>query len=77
MPTGRETALRELREQELKRAKKIVEVNRKILEAVREEYGRLVAECNDPKTEAAYGDVLDVAIWNYKQSKDWLRELER
>lgn len=77
MPTGRESVLNEMREQELKRAKKIVEVNIKILKAVREEYRRLMAECNDPKTEAAYGDVLDVAIWNYKQSKDWLRELER
>lgn len=78
MPTGRESVLSELREQELKRAKKIVEVNRKILKAVREEYyGRAEAECNDPKTEAVYDDVLDTAIWNYKQSVDWLRKLEQ
>ena len=82
MPTGRESVLNEMREQELKRAKKIVEVNRKMLMALRDDYRRfseecLLEECNDPKTEAAYDDVLDVAIWNYKQSTDWLRELER
>lgn len=77
MPTGRESVLNELREQELKRAKKIVEVNTKILKAVREEYRRLVAECNDPKAEAVYDDVLDVVQWNYLQSAEWLCKLER
>lgn len=82
MPTGRETALSEMREQELKRAKKIVEVNLKILKAVREDYRRfseecLLEECNDPKTEAAYDDMLDAVQWNYVQSADWLCKLER
>lgn len=77
MPTGRESALREMREQELKRAKKIVEVNKKILKAVREEYRRFSEECNDPKAEAAYYDVLDAVRWNYIQSADWLCKLER
>ncbi len=82
MPTGRESVLSELREQELTRAKKTVEVNFKILKAVREDYRRfseecLLEECNDPKTEAAYDDVLDAAIWNCKQSADWLRKLEQ
>lgn len=77
MPTVRETALRELREQELKRAKKIAEVNIKILKAVREEYRRLLEECNDPKAEAAYDDVLDAVQWNYLQSAEWLCKLER
>ena len=77
MPTGRESVLNEMRDQELKRAKKIVEVNLKILKAVREEYGRLMAECNDPKAEAAYDDVLDALQWNYLQSVDWLCKLER
>ena len=54
MPTGRESVLNELREQELKRAKKIVEVNLKILKAAREEYRLLLEECNDPKMEAIY-----------------------
>lgn len=67
----------EMREQELKRAKKIVAVNIKILKAVREEYVRLVAECKDPKTEAVYDDVLDAVQWNYLQSAEWLCELER
>ena len=49
MPTGRETALSEMREQELKRAKKIVEVNTKILKAFREDYRRFSEECNDQK----------------------------
>lgn len=77
MPTGRESALNEMREQELKRAKKIVEVNCKILKAVREEYARLLEECNDPKTEAAYDDVLEAMRWNYEQSADWFCKLER
>ena len=77
MLTGRETVLSEMREQELKRAKKIVEVNIKILKAVREEYRRLLQECNDPKPEAAYDDVLDAVQWNYVQSADWLCKLER
>ena len=77
MPTGRESVLREMREQELKRAKKIVEVNRKILMALREEYVRLLEECNDPKTEAVYDDVLDAVQWNYLQSAEWLCKLER
>lgn len=77
MPTGRESVLNEMRDQELKRAKKIVEVNLKILKAVREEYGRLMAECNDPKAEAAYDDMLDAVQWNYVQSADWLYKLER
>ena len=77
MTTGRESVLSELREQELKRAKKIVEVNIKILKAVREEYRRLVAECSDPKTEAAYDDMLDAVQWNYVQSAEWLCKLER
>lgn len=77
MPTGRESVLNEMREQELKQAKKIVEVNTKILKAFREEYRRLMAECNDQKTEAAYDDVLDALQWNYLQSVDWLCKLER
>lgn len=82
MPTGRESVLSELREQELKQAKKIVEVNTKILKAFREDYRRfseecLLEECNDPKTEAAYDDVLDALQWNYLQSADWLCKLER
>ena len=77
MPTGRESVLSEMREQELKRAKKIVEVNRKILMALREDYIRLLAECNDPKTEAAYDDVLEAVLWNCEQSVDWLCKLER
>lgn len=77
MPTGRESALSEMREQELKRAKKIVEVNLKILNAVREEYRRLLEECSDPKAEAAYDDVLDAVQWNYFQSAEWLCKLER
>ena len=77
MPTGRESVLSEMREQELKRAKKIVEVNFKMLKAVREEYRRLMEECNDPKAEAAYDDVLDALQWNYLQSADWLCKLER
>ena len=77
MTTGHESALRELREQEIKRAKKIAEVNIKILKAVREEYRRLLEECNDPKAEAAYDDVLDAVQWNYLQSADWLCKLER
>lgn len=77
MPTGHESVLNEMREQELKRAKKIVEVNRKILMALREEYGRLLAECNDPKTEAVYDEMLDAVQWNYLQSADWLCKLER
>lgn len=77
MPTGRETVLSEMREQELKRAKKIVEVNIKILKAVREDYRRFLEECNDPKPEAAYEDVLDAVQWNYVQSADWLCKLER
>ena len=77
MPTGRESVLNEMRDQELKRAKKIVEVNLKILKAVREEYRRLMEECNDPKTEAAYDEVLDALQWNYLQSAVWLCRLER
>jgi hypothetical protein len=77
MPTGRETVLSEMREQEFKKAKKIVEVNIKILKAAREEYRLLLEECNDPKTEAAYDDVLDALQWNYLQSADWLCKLER
>jgi hypothetical protein len=77
MPTGNESVLSEMREQEFKKAKKIVEVNLKILKAVREEYRWLLAECNDPKTEAAYDDVLDALQWNYLQSVDWLCKLER
>lgn len=77
MPTGRESVLNEMREQELKRAKKIVEVNRKILMALREECIRLSEECSDPKTEAAYDDVIDAVQWNYVQSADWLCKLER
>lgn len=77
MTTGRESALNEMREQELKRAKKIVEVNGKILNAVRDEYARLLVECNDPKAEAAYADVLDAVRWNYVQSADWLYKLKR
>ena len=77
MPTGRETALSEMREQELKRAKKIVEVNLKILKAAREEYRLLLEECNDPKMEAIYDDILDAMQWNYLQSADWLCKLER
>ena len=77
MPTGRESVLNELREQELERAKKIVEVNRKILMALRDEYVRLLEECNDPKTEAAYDDVIDAALWNCEQSANWLCKLER
>ena len=77
MPTGHESVLSEMREQELKRAKKIVEVNTKMLKAVREEYRRLMEECNDPKAEAAYDDVLDAVQWNYLQSADWLCKLER
>lgn len=82
MPTGRESVLREMREQELKRAKKIVEVNRKILMALRDDYRRfseecLSAECNDPKTEAAYDDMLDAVLWNCEQSAVWLCKLER
>ena len=77
MPTGRESVLNEMREQELKRAKKIVEVNLKILKAAREEYGLLLEECNDPKMEAIYDDILDAMQWNYLQSADWLCKLER
>ena len=77
MPTGRESVLNELREQELKRAKKIVEVNLKILKAAREEYRLLLEECNDPKMEAIYDDILDAMQWNYLQSADWLCKLER
>jgi predicted HAD superfamily hydrolase len=66
-----------MREQEHKRAKKIVEVNTKILKALREEYIRLMAECSDPKTEEAYDEVLDALQWNYLQSADWLCKLER
>lgn len=77
MPTGRESVLNEMREQELKQAKKIVEVNLKILKAAREEYRLLLEECNDPKAEAAYDDVLDALQWNYLQSVDWLCKLER
>lgn len=36
-----------------------------------------MAECNDPKTEAAYDDMLDAVQWNYVQSADWLCKLER
>ena len=77
MPTGRESVLNEMREQELKRAKKIVEVNLKILKAAREEYRLLLEECNDPKMEAIYDDILDAMQWNYLQSADWLCKLER
>ena len=82
MPTGRESVLNELREQEFKKAKKIVEVNIKILKAVREEYRRLLEElsleeCSDPKTEAVYDDVLEAMRWNYEQSARWLCDLER
>ena len=77
MTTGRETVLSEMREQELKRAKKIVEVNEKILKAAREEHMRLLAECSDQKAEAAYDDVIDAVQWNYLQSADWLCKLER
>lgn len=77
MTTGRESALSEMREQELKRAQKIAEVNGKILNAVRDEYARLLAECNDPKTEAAYDDVLETVRWNYVQSAEWLYKLKR
>ena len=77
MPTGRESVLSELREQELKRAKKIVEVNIKILKAAREEYRLLLEECNDQKMEAIYDDILDAVQWNYLQSADWLCKLER
>ena len=77
MPTGRESVLNEMREQELKRAKKIVEVNCKILKAAREEYRLLLEECNDPKMEAIYDDILDAMQWNYLQSADWLCKLER
>lgn len=77
MPTGRESVLNELREQELKRAKKIVEVNRKMLKEAREVYMRLLAERDDPKTEAAYDDMLVAVQWNYVQSADWLCKLER
>jgi hypothetical protein len=75
--TGRESVLNEMREQEFKRAKKIVEVNVKILKEAREEYMRLLAECRDPKAEAAYEDVLEAARWNYEQSARWFCELER
>ena len=77
MPTGRESVLNEMREQDLKRAKKIVEVNLKILKAAREEYRLLLEECNDPKMEAIYDDILDAMQWNYLQSADWLCKLER
>lgn len=77
MQTGRESALNEMREQELKRAEKILEVNGKILNAVRDEYARLLVECNDPKAEAAYDDVLEAMQWNYLQSADWLYKLKR
>ena len=77
MTTGRESVLNEMREQELKRAKKIVEVNLKILKAAREEYRLLLEECNDPKMEAIYDDILDAMQWNYLQSADWLCKLER
>lgn len=77
MPTGRESVLREMHEQEIKRAKKIAEVNNQILKTVREEYGRLFEECSDPKTEAVYDDVLDAMRWNYEQSMFWLCKLER
>ena len=77
MPTERESVLSEMREQELKRAKKIVEVNLKILKAAREEYRLLLEECNDPKMEAIYDDILDAMQWNYLQSADWLCKLER
>ena len=77
MQTGRESALNEMRERELKQAKKILEVNGKILNAVRDEYARLLVECKDPKAEAAYDDVLEAARWNYLQSADWFHRLER
>jgi hypothetical protein len=77
MPTGRESVLNEMREQELKQAKKIVEVNRKMLKEAREVYMRLLAGSDDQKAAAAYDEVLDAALWNYEQSADWLRKLER
>jgi hypothetical protein len=77
MPTGREDALSELRAQELERAKKIVEVNRKMLKEAREVYMRLLAGSDDQKAAAAYDEVLEAVRWNYVQSADWLCKLER
>ena len=63
MPTGRESVLREMREQELKRAKKIVEVNIKILKAAREEYRRLLEdEFREAKGAGRHLESGDIAI---------------